>query len=742
MITIPGGNAMPVGKDFELNREEFEKLAVIMALNSVWNISNRGSNEEIVGKIINVDNYHSRTKHVVITIVGAGASYAANKLPLAKDTADNLKKEISNRMPPVENLRSGSAKRRTLVDEEIERLSLQYNLPESDFETILLAISKFDRSHVIKRLQELYASRHTPWLGYEILSHLLKHRFVDVVINFNFDELLDQTINDELGEGAIYKIILEGDCPQNVSDWMDDDRKRFKRPLYFKPHGSVSQPSSLRFTRDSYVALPEQFIKLMNNMLQLKQPIVVLVIGFAMQSIEFNHIIRRTAIENPDTQMTFYFLEERSDRLSAFADKLENVRSIFPKFPPSRGSRRGPVTTETLRIDLRHFLSSLWGIISEKFTERKPRGVDRHELIDLMFGTQGGLTRKTDDELHSYFRQRTYVEIGLSLAKARGFASLSNLYDERVGYYYKLYKEFRLRNHRDDFGSLSDACRKLGLFLEGYGDSVVKMYNDRTALEGVCGRMAQEGPGRSFALNRDELIKYSPIMIENILNRVSLHANDREPVRKKLLSTFTALFDSEEVDVSISRAPDRSYMFHQPEIITSFLSLQWITDDIFEKMSWDTVLCTAKSGSWLLDEKYVKAIKKRNALLGIVVGDSIAADEIALRYDGHIFQQIRRLPWWLHNRTVTIFLKNGKLVEGIYFERRIRNTNILPIYLSGTTDDDDLKYLWYVFVAYWFKAIRFIEKKEDQYAYMTVLEKDGEALLQQLKKARYRAVRP
>ena len=41
--------------------------------------------------------------------------------------------------------------------------------------------------------------RYYPGLAYEILAHLMKHGFIDAIINFNFDEVLDQAIEDELG---------------------------------------------------------------------------------------------------------------------------------------------------------------------------------------------------------------------------------------------------------------------------------------------------------------------------------------------------------------------------------------------------------------------------------------------------------------------------------------------------------------------------------------------------------------
>ena len=99
----------------------------------------------------------------VVVIVGAGASIAAAK---------HLRSEYRG-------------VRSDLIDSEIENLSLQHNIDEDDFETTLLALSKFDRPYVLGKLRAIFDRRYDLWLGYELLAHCLKHRFVDAIINFN-----------------------------------------------------------------------------------------------------------------------------------------------------------------------------------------------------------------------------------------------------------------------------------------------------------------------------------------------------------------------------------------------------------------------------------------------------------------------------------------------------------------------------------------------------------------------------
>jgi hypothetical protein len=133
----------------------------------------------------------------IIVVVGAGASNAAAALPTGKETAQFLRDEMTKGFGPAGE---------RLIADEIDRLALQFNLDEGDFETILFALSKFNKPTLLQRLGSVFGRRYHPWLGYEILAHCLKHRFIDAIINFNFDEILDQSIMDEVGEGGFHKI--------------------------------------------------------------------------------------------------------------------------------------------------------------------------------------------------------------------------------------------------------------------------------------------------------------------------------------------------------------------------------------------------------------------------------------------------------------------------------------------------------------------------------------------------------
>jgi hypothetical protein len=93
-----------------------------------------------------------------------------------------------------------------------------------------------------------------PSLFCEVSAHLFKHRYIDVIINLNFDEMLDNSIDDDLGNSTIHTIIndLESKPFHNIVD-----TKRLRVPIYLKPHGSFRSKSSMKITSEDYALSPD-----------------------------------------------------------------------------------------------------------------------------------------------------------------------------------------------------------------------------------------------------------------------------------------------------------------------------------------------------------------------------------------------------------------------------------------------------------------------------------------------------
>lgn len=588
----------------------------------------------------------------IVVVVGAGVSAAACSLPAGKEAAKALTERITD---------SGVSRR--LVQDEIRRITVEYRLEETDFEAVLLALSKFDQKRLLEELQGIFLRRYYPSTAYEILAHLLKHRFIDAIINFNFDEILDQALDDELRSDGYYSVRSDGDCPGDISQWIDETRPRFCLPLYIKPHGTASHKSSLRFTRSSYSLLPEEIVALLEKLLDGACRVVVL--GHAMQSVEFNHILARSG-----HNYKLLFIDPRKPRL----------RELKVDSGPPHWS-----------IGLNEFdraLQSLWRQIEKNF-ERAPRGIDRHLLISRVFRRNANWdskSRATDPDPHRHLLERAVVEVALAAAKAKGMLSLEELADDRAGRYLRLYHE----RTRKEEPSLRELCMRIGLTQLGYSPETVCINPSGSPLVGV----------KRLALPEKERQEAIKCLISSVEDQLTGERQKRAKETKSLLRrTLEEMFAKEDVEVSPNPRAIHVAVYHQPRVLPTLSALRSQTNEFFFSKDWNAILAIAETGEFLLEPTWAKEIKKRKAALAVVVADELKLPELKRIYKKKM--KSRWLHWWLHNTHVTVFLSDGRASHALVFERRLRASHIVPVVL-----EDDAEMAVDIFAAYWLKADR------------------------------------
>jgi hypothetical protein len=279
------------------------QLAEDLAINLVNvsfenNIKTQNKINKYLPNIENTERKQLTTR--TIFVLGAGASKVnfSNIFPTGPQAAkliekgfgfDNLEKDIN-------------IKKR--IEEITSKLFLGREETELSFETRLTLYSKFYSSEAVRdKINEIFNLKCFPSLFNEILAHLLKNRFIEAVINFNFDETFDQALAEEIGSGQLNKVISDGDCI-DYAELLDDDR--LKIPLYIKPHGTFSEKSSLRYTKEQYVDIPSDIeglmLKLFNGDIWNKKhnfknqfdELNLVICGFEMESVEFNKSLKTT----------------------------------------------------------------------------------------------------------------------------------------------------------------------------------------------------------------------------------------------------------------------------------------------------------------------------------------------------------------------------------------------------------------------------------------------------------------
>ena len=196
-------------------------------------------------------------------------------------------------LPPSPNLRQPTAAR--------ERLRDDASLDE------LCAIACEDpllREKILSELVEWFApwsgtKRPTdggppPQLAYELIAHLLKHRFIDHIVSFNFDEVLDTAIASEFAPDD-YVLI--------TSDHHMLTAEKPIRPHVIKIHGTISQPETLRFTVAQTGFLTREMRRLLDQVICAppaagkKLRLDIISLGYSWQDRDFAHYVYKHSDE-------------------------------------------------------------------------------------------------------------------------------------------------------------------------------------------------------------------------------------------------------------------------------------------------------------------------------------------------------------------------------------------------------------------------------------------------------------
>jgi SIR2-like domain len=642
--------------------EPFADLAQHMAANHVY-LSVRNEDYATASQHFLKESPNPPPK--IVVVVGAGASNDACGLPTGQVAATRLIEAFEKKARVSEGL----------IRDEIHRITVEYRLGREDFEAVLLALSKFDQKTVLDELNAVYSRRDHPSLTYEVLAHWLKHRFIDAVVNFNFDELLDQAVDDELGADGYRRIVTDGDCPEDLENWLDS-RGRFRFPLYIKPHGTASHKSTMRFTRSSYSLLPPDLERLLLAL--FRNQVDVVIMGHAMQSVEFNDILARSG----DKNLRFYAVCKKKPKLRAVA----NNKKWDLAFWPTKTSGGLGVCVDGIATKVAYL-----------FKDRlKPRSIERHRLISKLFQRAAVLDEEEGSrgrQLRAYLRDRVYVEIALAISKAKGFVSLEHLTRGRAGQYFRQLR--RIAPGGEPLDSMLLMCTNLGLEQFGYSQ-------DTLCLPVKAKRDRLQYP----ILTEDEFTQAA----HQLATRTTDLLNPERQSRcsgSELRQALMEMYLGEEVEVSSDTYALTNDLFANSTALTTFTALHAQTRKMIESLSWDAVLCTAESGQWLTCEEWSGVIKARRARLAVVLADLTHADKLRSCFGDQLLR-VRWLPWWLHNRHVTVLLKGTEVVGAVFFERRLRSMHIAPLWLEGP----DAVVAKDSFVAYWIKAAQYAKQNE------------------------------
>jgi len=606
-----------------------------------------------------------------IAVVGAGAS--APLLARSRELADELETKFGR------------------DEAELERLQLVNNLSTEEFETRLVALGKSEaiERQIRHEISEKYKIRHPSLLGYELLAHLLKHRFLDAIISFNFDELLDQSLDDELAKHEYTLVVSERDCDELVSEPCHPAYV----PLYVKLHGTASEPESLRFTPHSYYAIPERISGVVQALLR-SEHCVIANVGSNLGSFDFQRLL-----SIPD-RLEVYNLSYDPIPARVCAKIARELGRPHGGQHARAGRTRGrprPVG-EWLREcgGTRQSSDQLVLRVVETIGERTGsdegaahtsgtldhlvdfRSVQRHQALAQLLGRQPLAPAWTINDQIVYCRRRTILELALAGAKARGLMSLAPLAYDRPARYYDRYRALT-NGGGDDWPVL---CSAAGLV---ESDEIPDILLSEPSLR------KQEQP--SDVLTEWRLHEFEPrLLATHVLQRVKnnpIEADDVEMLR----ATIAQL--QGEADVELHMRDDRvcSKAFKRPVTLPTMTSMRAYTWLMLQDLDPDDQIhISSETGDWLLKPPMVEILTQQNHIRLLLAFD-IAHDRLAQEYDRRRLKTVVVDPW-RHSRHMTIVCKRDRPIRAIYFARRLRAPVITAVYLQSMTDVHRLKRLY------------------------------------------------
>lgn len=236
----------------------------------------------------------------VVCIIGAGVAHAAAGFPLGPDMAQIL----------ITHLGANQKEQGDIFQNYIRDFVSKYNLLPNDFKTILFSLHQMYKqklvAEVTKRL-DVTNRENINTLIHETLTYLFTKDYVDGIVNFNFDEILEHTMVKEDSQNTSLRIVNASDAVKHETAYKTDT-KRFISPIHLKPHGTVSIPSSLRFARNDFYRLEplvrETLLKLLGDI-----PVTIVLIGFRIKNLDFTKDI--ASVLQPGS--TLYVIDKERD---------------------------------------------------------------------------------------------------------------------------------------------------------------------------------------------------------------------------------------------------------------------------------------------------------------------------------------------------------------------------------------------------------------------------------------------
>lgn len=662
----------------------------------------------------------SQRKFRCIAVVGAGAS-----APVL-DRGGNLASGLIRRF----NIEQ------TAIEAEKERLERITAVDPTEFEAQLSAIGQtLGNSRLVQAaISDLYRVRYPTILAYELLAHLVKHRFLDAIISMNFDELLDQSLADEVGADEYERIVSDRDCVAVQGNVFATDYI----PLYIKLHGTASEPDSIRFTRESYYDSPAEVGSVAARLFQTPE-CVVLNLGFGMTSFDLHRLLaipdaaslynlshdpltvkarnalrreRRRQLKN-ESSLGFFESPENQKKFEE-EEEEEALKQGTPRSSPlalaEERSEASDLMMDALLGGIERRVQGLQEI--ESFAVSL-RSVDRHRAVVRLLGPDSkpgrrlvDLPRSSDPHLSldpmiraaqpeavtaGYLLRRTVLELALAMARGRGLLSVATLAVDRCGTYYDAYRRYAGRNPKSwrDLYTLVGFEQNLKVPDVFEASKTIQEPDERE--RAVYKKLLKDPNG----VKKDEWRELPWLDVQKLARRVIPHIVDAPSAEEiaLLANELEELRDGLEYEIHSRDDRVCSKTFVRPRTLKTLSSFEAHSFDLVKRAGLygpeAEVDVISETGDWLLKHGesfsgHLKEVGRIRVIVAFLCDVETLLDE----FDGI---KLRYQQPWHHNRHMVIVKRDSEPQGAIYFARHHRTPYVTPVLVRRRADIEVLQ---------------------------------------------------
>lgn len=277
----------------------------------------------------------------IVFLLGAGTSESAG-LPLASEIVKHCEIALGKRklIDEITAFRQKQAEKEK--EEKVRWFSGAGQREKHTFEEVLSAYQRiFDAEEAIQLLKANYLVKEDNLpqktfitLFNECLAHLVRERLVDFIVTFNFDELLEHSLKEDIGPHSYVRVsspatfrwaVTHGLTDSKNQVYSDPDQRTTEmgceraKVWLLKPHGTISHENTLRHSIEQVWRFEKEKEECLKRVFKNSY---VVVVGYSLSAADLHRILITHALSGSIKGLFWVNPDEMPERLGKNLEKI------------------------------------------------------------------------------------------------------------------------------------------------------------------------------------------------------------------------------------------------------------------------------------------------------------------------------------------------------------------------------------------------------------------------------------